>query len=357
LATLDAAMLEIVGSRRQRTGPEKTMGIRDFLKKQFVDVIHWTEETDGVLAYRFPMQDFEIQYGAELTVRESQMAVFVDEGEIADVFGPGRRTLTTQTLPLLTNLKNWDKLFQSPFKSDVYFYSTRLQLNQKWGTANPITIRDKEFGAVRLRAFGIYSYRITDPKAFYLNVSGTRAVYTVDDLEGQLRNTTVASISDLFGESGIAFLDMAANQEELGALLKTRVEPMFRQYGLMLDRFQVENVSLPEELQKVLDQRIGMGVVADMGRYTQFQTAQSISVAAANQGGAAGVGAGLGAGVAIGQTMAAGISVAAQSVKPAAEDAGEVTSAIEKLHELMTKGILTQQEFDAKKTDLLKKLG
>ena len=332
------------------------MAITDFLKKQFVDVIHWTEDGDGVLAYRFPMQDFEIQYGAQLTVRESQMAVFVDEGKIADVFAPGRYKLTTQTLPLLTNLKNWDKLFQSPFKSDVYFYSTRLQLNQKWGTANPITIRDKEFGAVRIRAFGIYSYKIADPKTFYLNISGTREIYTVADLEGQLRNTIVSSITDLFGESGIAFLDMAANQDELGARLKAKVEPMFQQYGLALDRFQVENVSLPEELQKILDQRIGIGVVGDMGRYTQYQTAQSIPIAAANEGGAAGIGAGVGAGVAIGQTMASGIASATQAAKPAAAAAADVTSAIEKLHELMTKGILTQEEFDAKKTELLKKL-
>ncbi|HSD10153.1 MAG TPA: SPFH domain-containing protein [Candidatus Binatia bacterium] len=332
------------------------MAITDFLRKQFVDVIHWTEDFDGVLAYRFPMQDFEIQYGAQLTVRESQMALFVDEGKIADVFAPGRYTLTTQTLPLLTNLKNWDKLFQSPFKSDVYFYSTRLQLDQKWGTANPIAIRDKEFGAVRMRAFGIYSYRIIDPKAFYLNVSGSREVYTTADLEGQLRNTIVSSITDLFGESGIAFLDMAANQDELGTRLKAKVEPMFQQYGLALDRFQVENVSLPEELQKVLDQRIGMGVVGEMGRYTQYQTAQSIPIAAANEGGAAGVGAGIGAGVAIGQSMASGIATAATAAKPAATTAADVTSAIEKLHELMTKGILTQEEFDAKKTELLKKL-
>ncbi len=332
------------------------MAITDFLKKQFVDVIHWTEDGDGVLAYRFPMQDFEIQYGAQLTVRESQMAVFVDEGKIADVFAPGRYKLTTQTLPLLTNLKNWDKLFQSPFKSDVYFYSTRLQLNQKWGTANPITIRDQEFGAVRIRAFGIYSYKIADPKTFYLHISGTREIYTVADLEGQLRNTIVSSITDLFGESGIAFLDMAANQDELGTRLKAKVEPMFQQYGLALDRFQVENVSLPEELQKILDQRIGIGVVGDMGRYTQYQTAQSIPIAAANEGGAAGIGAGVGAGVAIGQTMASGIASATQAAKPAAAAAGDVTAAIEKLHELMTKGILTQEEFDAKKTELLKKL-
>lgn len=332
------------------------MAITDFLRKQFVDVIHWTEDVDGVLAYRFPMQDFEIQYGAQLTVRESQMALFVDEGKIADVFAPGRYTLTTQTLPLLTNLKNWDKLFQSPFKSDVYFFSTRLQLNQKWGTANPITIRDKEFGAVRMRAFGIYSYRVADPKAFYLNISGSREVYTTADLEGQLRNTIVSSITDLFGESGIAFLDMAANQDELGTRLRGKVEPMFLQYGLALDRFQVENVSLPEELQKVLDQRIGMGVVGDMGRYTQYQTAQSIPIAAANEGGAAGIGAGIGAGVAIGQSMASGIASAAAGAKPAATTAADVTSAIEKLHELMTKGILTQEEFDAKKNELLKKL-
>jgi membrane protease subunit (stomatin/prohibitin family) len=332
------------------------MAIRDFLKKQFIDVIHWTEDVDGVLAYRYPMEDFEIQYGAQLTVRESQMALFVDEGKIADVFSPGRYKLTTQTLPLLTNLKNWDKLFQSPFKSDVYFLSTRLQLNQKWGTPNPITIRDKEFGAVRMRAFGIYSYRVADPKAFYLNVSGTRDVYTVADLDGQLRNTIVASITDLFGESGIPFLDMAANQDELGAKLRGKVEAMFQQYGLALDRFQVENVSLPEDLQKILDQRIGMGVVGDMGRYAQYQTAQSIPIAAANQGGAAGVGAGLGAGVAIGQTMAAGIASAALGAKPGAETASDVTAAIEKLHDLMTKGILTKEEFDAKKTELLKKL-
>jgi membrane protease subunit (stomatin/prohibitin family) len=330
------------------------MALTDFLRKQFIDVIHWTEDADGILAYRFPMQDFEIQYGAQLTVRESQLAIFVDEGKIADVFAPGRYKLTTQTLPLLTNLKNWDKFFQSPFKSDVYFYATRLQLDQKWGTANPITIRDKEFGAVRMRAFGIYSYRIADPRAFYLNVSGTREIYTVPDLEGQLRNTIVSSITDLFAESGIPFLDMAANQDELGAKLKAKVEPTFTSYGLALEQFTVENVSLPEELQKILDQRIGMGVVGEMGRYTQYQTAQSIPIAAANEGGAAGIGAGLGAGMTIGQTMAAGIAGASAS-KPAPE-AADVTATIEKLHELMTKGVLSQDEFDAKKAELLKKI-
>ena len=169
------------------------MALMDFIKKQFIDVIHWTEEGDGVLAYRYPMQDFEIQNGAQLTVRDSQICVFVNEGQVADVFGPGLYTLNTQTLPILTNLKNWDKLFDSPFKSDVYFFSTRLQLDRKWGTPNPITIRDKDFGMVRMRAFGIYSYKLKDPGLFYKEISGTRDTYFVDDLddEGQVLRKTL----------------------------------------------------------------------------------------------------------------------------------------------------------------------
>ena len=338
------------------------MALKDFLKKQFIDVIQWTESADGILSYRYPMQDFEIQYGASLTVRESQMAVFVNEGTVADVFGPGRYKLTTQTLPLLTNLMNWDKLFESPFKSDVYFFSTRLQLNQKWGTANPITIRDKEFGAVRLRAFGIYSYKIFDPRAFHVHVSGTREQYTITELDGQLRNTIVASISDLFAQSGIPFLDMAANQDEFGNQMKQKLDPEFKRLGIGLDTLQVQNLSLPDELQKILDQRIGMGLIGDMTRYTQYQTAQSIPIAAANEGGLAGAGAGLGAGLTIGQTMASAMASSManpaqpQAAKPAAESAADVTALLEKLHDLMTKGVLSKEEFEAKKAEMLKKL-
>ncbi|HRE18133.1 MAG TPA: SPFH domain-containing protein, partial [Rhodocyclaceae bacterium] len=228
------------------------MALMDFIKKQFIDILQWTEDQDGVLAWRFPMAEFEIQYGASLTVRDSQLAVFVNEGTIADVFQPGMHKLTTQTLPVLTYLKNWDKLFESPFKSDVYFYSTRTQLDRKWGTPNPITIRDKEFGIVRLRAFGIYSYHITDPKTFYQKISGTRDTYTRDELEGQLRNTMIASITDLFGESGVSFIDMAANQEEFGKAVRAKMETVFTDFGLALDSLVVQNISLPEELQKVL---------------------------------------------------------------------------------------------------------
>jgi membrane protease subunit (stomatin/prohibitin family) len=280
------------------------MSLRDFISKQFIDVIDWVEPEDGILGYRYPMQDREIQNGGKLTVRDSQLALFVNEGRAADAFGPGLYTLNTQTLPILTYLRNWDKGFQSPFKSDVYFFSARTQTDQHWGTPNPITIRDKEYGTIRLRGFGIYSYHIKDAKTFYSKVSGTRDVYTVGDLEGQLRNTIVARMTDAFAVSQVPFLDMAANQAALGEKIKSQTAPAFEEYGLVLDTFVVENLSLPEELQKVLDQRISMNIVGDMGRFTQYEVAQSIPIAAGNEGGGGvGVGAGLGAGVAIGQAM------------------------------------------------------
>jgi len=280
------------------------MSLRDFLSKQFIDVIDWVEPEDGILAYRYPMQDREIQNGGKLTVRDSQMALFVNEGKAADAFAPGLYTLTTHTLPILTYLQNWDKAFQSPFKSDVYFFSTRIQTNQHWGTPTPITIRDKEFGAVRLRAFGIFTYHIKDPKMFYTKVSGTRDIYRVAELDGQLLNTIVGRITDTFANSDVPFLDMAANQVSLSDKIATQLKPGFTDLGLMLDSFVVENLSLPDELQKVFDQRISMNMVGDMGRYTQYEVAQSIPIAAANEGGgAAGTGAGLGAGIAMGQAM------------------------------------------------------
>jgi membrane protease subunit (stomatin/prohibitin family) len=279
------------------------MSLRDFIAKQWIDVIQWTEPEQGILAYRYPMQDMEIQNGGSLTVRDSQMAVFVNEGKIADVFGPGLYKLTTQTLPILTYLQNWDKKFQSPFKSDVYFFSTRIQTDQRWGTATPITIRDKEFGAVRLRGYGIYSWHIGDPKTFYSKVSGTRELYHTTDIEGQLRNTIIGRMTGAFAESSVPFLDMAANQVELGNKIGEGLKPMLADLGLVLDSFVVENLSLPDELQKMLDTRISMNMLGDMNKYTQFQVANSMPIAAANEGGMAGIGAGLGAGFTMAQTM------------------------------------------------------
>ena len=341
------------------------MGLMDFVKKQFIDVIEWVEDTDGVLAWRYPFQDREIQNGASLTVRESQIAMFVNEGKVADVLGPGRYTLTTQTLPILTNLKNWDKAFASPFKSDVYFFSTRQQIDQRWGTSQPVTIRDKDFGAVRLRAFGNYAYRVADPKLFHTEISGTRDTYTVNDLDGQLRALMLQTISEAVAASGIPFLDLAANQTKFAQALQDTGTPAFAKYGIKLESVTLQNVSLPDELQKILDQKIGMGMVGqDMGKFMQYQTAQAIPQMASGAGGSgvAGDAMGLGAGVALGQMLAQNLqqglqaAPAAAAAAPVAVSADDVVATLEKLADLKTKGILTQEEFDAKKAELLKKL-
>ncbi len=355
------------------------MALMDFIKKQFIDILEWTESGDGTLAFRYPMAGNEIQYGGSLTVRESQMAVFVNEGKVADVFGPGMYKLTTQTLPVLTYLQNWDKLFQSPFKSDVYFFSTRQQLDRRWGTTQPVTIRDKDFGAVRLRAFGNYAYAIQDPKLFHTAVSGTSARYTVEELDGQLRGLMLQHISDAVAQSGIPFLDLASNQIEFARQLQEATAPEFAKLGLALVSVTVQNVSLPEELQKILDQKIGMGMVGnDMGKFMQYQTAQAIpkfAEGAAGGGGGSGVvgdAMGLGAGVALGQVMAqqlqaglmgggaAAAGAAAQAAGAAAAAVGikpdEVMATLEKLADLKAKGILTEEEFASKKAELLKKL-
>lgn len=362
------------------------MGLGSFIHKQFIDVLQWTEDADGVLAWRYPMQDMEIQYGGQLTVRESQVAAFVNEGKLADVFQPGLYKLTTRTLPVLTSLQNWDKLFESPFKSDVYFFSTRLQLGRRWGTAQPVTIRDREFGVVQLRAFGIYSYRIADASVFHREISGTRAQYTVDDLEQQLRNLVVTTMSTVFGSADVAFIDMAENLTLLSQKIAETITPVFSRYGIALDAFAVESVSLPAELQKALDLRMGATVAGDLGRVTQYQTAQAIPLAAQNQGGIAGIGAGFAAGAAIGQAMtgqmaganlaganmaganmAGGANPAAQTAQsapapsaatPAATPAANIdyVQRLEQLKALLDKNLVTSEEYARAKADLLAKL-
>jgi len=348
------------------------MALMDFIRKQFIDILEWVEEGDGTLAWRYPMADMEIQNGASLTVRESQVAVFVNEGKVADVFGPGRYTLNTQTLPVLTYLRNWDKLFASPFKSDVYFFSTRLQVDQRWGTPQPVTLRDKDFGAVRVRAFGNFAYRIADAKLFHTQVSGTQGRYTVAELDGQLRGFLMQHLSDAVASAGIPFLDLAGNLVEFAKQLREVAAPEFTQIGLALETVTLQSVSLPEELQKVLDQKIGMGMVGnDMGKFMQYQTAQAIPEmakgAAAGGGGVVGDAMGLGAGVALGQVLAQNLQqgLAGAAAQPAAAMApaapvgispDEVMATLEKLADLKAKGILTEDEFSSKKAELLKKL-
>jgi len=336
------------------------MSLGSFIRKQFIDVIEWDHQEDGVLMWRYPMQDNEIQNGGQLTVRDGQVAVFVNEGKVADVFGPGLYKLTTQTLPILTYLKNWDKMFQSPFKSDVLFFSTRLQLGRKWGTAQPITLRDADFGMVRLRAFGMYSYQLTDPQAFYQEVTGSNPSYTSDEIEGQLRNLIVSNISSGIAASQIPFLDLAANQGVMGDQLKQTMTPVFARYGLKLDAFVVENVSLPEELQKAIDTRISMGMMGDLNKFTQYQVASSIPLAAQNEGGLAGLGAGLAAGVGVGQLMAGAVqgavqgTAAPQAAAPA--PANDMVARLGQLKALLDQGLITQADFDATKAEILKAL-
>jgi membrane protease subunit (stomatin/prohibitin family) len=280
------------------------MSLFDFVSRQFIDILQWTESADDVLVWRFPTADFEIQQGAQLIVRETQRALFVHQGHVADLFGPGQHTLRTQNLPLLTDLQHWGKLFESPFKSEVYFFSMRVRVGQTWGTPTPLTVRDREFGAVRLRAFGVYSYRLAEPRTVFQKLSGTRDSYAMADLDGQLRSTLVTALTQHLGESGVPFLDLAANQVALSTAVGEKARAAFAELGLTLEAFQIQNVSLPDDLQKRLDERIGMGMVGELGRYTQFQVAQSIPIAAAAEGGAAGAGVGLGAGIAMGQAMA-----------------------------------------------------
>jgi membrane protease subunit (stomatin/prohibitin family) len=338
------------------------MSLGSFIKKQFIDILQWNEDVDGVLAWRYPMQDFEIQYGGSLTVRESQVAVFVNEGKIADVFAPGMHKLTTQTLPVLTYLKNWDKLFESPFKSDVYFFSTRLQTGRKWGTPQAITLRDTDFGMVRLRAFGMYSYAIADARKFFTSISGTRAVYTRDDLEEQLRGILVSTMATSLGTASKPFLDLAANQTLMAGEVKGPIESAFGKYGLALDVFNVTSINLPEDLQEALDKRIAIGMSGDLNKYTQYQVANAVPLAAQNEGGMAGVGASLSAGLVLGQTMAQGLAAGQKAASEpsaaplAAAAAPDSETRLAQLKGLLDKGLISAGDFESAKAEVIKKL-
>lgn len=329
------------------------MGLLDFLSKQFVDVIDWVDEP-GVLAIRYPMKDREIQTGAQLTVRDGQKAFFYNEGQIADIFLPGLHRLDTGNLPILTALMNWDKGFASPFKSDIYFFTSREQAGLKWGTAQPITVRDKEFGPLRIRAFGSYSFRVEDVPVFAAKLMGTLDRLTVADVEPQLRGAIATALASGLGGGETAFVDLAADQAALSQRLLAAVAPAFEQWGLKCCSFFVESLSLPEAVQEHLDKASSMRVVGDVDQYVRFQTAEAIDTAAAQSGGVAGIGAGAAAGMAIGQSMAGGM--AAPAARTPAQPPEDPYQQIEKLHRLMTAGAITQEEFDAKKTALLARI-
>lgn len=277
------------------------MGLFSALTGQCIDVIEWTDQTGNTMVHKYDMNGKQIMMGAQLTVRESQTAVFVNEGQLADVFNPGRYELQTQNLPFLTALKSWKYGFNSPFKADVYFVNTKQFLDMKWGTVNPVMMRDSDFGMIRLRAFGIYSFRVADSAAFLKEVFGTSALFTVEGVEGQLKRTIVSGLSDTIAESRIPALDLASKYDELSKKTLETVNQKIASLGLTLCSLVIENISLPEEVEKAMDKRTSVGVFGNMDQYTRFQAAEAMRDAAKNGSGMSGMGVGMGAGAALGQ--------------------------------------------------------
>lgn len=347
------------------------MGLMDWGKAQFLDILEWLDDSNDTMAWRFPMRGQEIQTGGKLVVRESQEAVFVNEGQFADCFKPGTHTLNTQNLPILATLKGWKYGFESPFKSDVYFLNTKLFNDLGWGTPNPIMLRDADFGMLRIRAFGIYSIRIVDAKSFLKNVVGTNGLFTVADIQEQLRKSIVSKFTDALGEAKIPALDLAAKYDEISELLQQKMDPEFQTMGLECSKFFIENISLPEEVEAMMDKRTSVGMMAPvMGAYTQMQVADAIPMAAANPGGVAGMGMGVGLGFGMGNMMGnqmgqaaaqmnQGFSQTGQPEAPAAPAAPAKTlkEELTDLKDLFDSQLINQAEFDAQRGAIMKKHG
>ena len=282
------------------------MGLFDFISSktfgQLIDVIEWIDATRNTIIWKFPRGDNEIKYGAQLIVRESQYAVFLNEGQLGDVFSPGRHELVTKNIPILTTLESWKYGFNSPFKADVYFINSRQFTDQKWGTANPIMLRDPEFGPIRLRAFGSYAFSITNPGQFLIAMAGTNPLLVSEDISGHLRNYLTSRFADALGEAKVPALDLAANYNEISGMLREILQKDFDEYGITLNSFLIENISLPPAVEQALDKRTQMGVLGDMNKYTQFQAANALADAAQNPG-AAGNMVGMLAGVNLGGVL------------------------------------------------------
>jgi len=301
------------------------MGLFNWLFNQFIDVIEWTDDSNDTMVYRFNRQGNEIKYGAKLTVRESQIAVFVNEGEIADVLGPGIYELETNNIPILTNLQHWDHGFNSPFKAEVYFINTKRFTNLKWGTKNPIMVRDREFSMVRLRAFGTYEIRVDDAKTFLKEIVGTDGHFTTSEIEAQLTNLIVSKFATLMGEDKTAVLDLAANYEKFGTFITEHIAPYFTEYGLELTKILVENISLPEEVEKAIDARSSREITGNLDAHIKYQSGQAL----ANGEGAVSDMVGMGAGLAMGQQMANSIEETSHTPPPIPNKIAQYFVAIE----------------------------
>lgn len=334
-------------------------GFINRLLNQWIEVIEWTDPTNDTMVYRFPVANNEIKMGAQLTVREGQAAIFVNEGQIADVFGPGRYQLSTQNMPILTMLRSWPHGFNSPFKAEVYFVSTRQFTDLKWGTANPIPMRDADFGLVRTRAFGSYALRITDPAKFMREVVGTDGLFQTEEITGQLRNLVVAEFTTVLGELQVPVLDLAANYRGLSQRIQEALKGHFAEYGLELTRFLIENISVPPEVEAAIDKRASMGAVG-VRDYATFQAANAMEIGASTPGGGTGSDmAQMMAGIALGQQVVKGIQgseAGAPAAPPAPAEGKTVVERLKELKDLYEAGILTEDEYQGKRAELVKLL-
>ena len=337
------------------------MGLMDFIKNELIEIIEWVEQDPQMVMYKFQDKGNNIKYGAQLTVRESQMAIIVNEGQIADVFAPGRHELVTANVPILTTLKGWKYGFESPFKVDIYFVSTKQFTNLKWGTPNPVMMRDPEFKQVRVKAFGTYFIKVKDPKLFFKEYAGTYPVLTIDNIEDHMRDIVSPKFAEALGEAKVAVLDMVSNYTELGTVIAPILQKDFDPFGIELTKFQITSTTLPEEVLAFYDKMTSMNMVGDMNKFAQFQSANAIEDAANNPGGAAGAGVGIGAGIGLGNMMAQNMMNAqanqnGAAAAPAAPAKDDIMKLLKDLGELKTAGILTEEEFAAKKAELLAKL-
>ena len=293
------------------------MGLFEKVRAEFIDIIEWLDPTQDTIAYRFERFQNEIKMGAQLTVRPGQMAVFVSEGQVADVFEPGQYRLETQNMPVLATLKGWKYGFNSPFKAEVYFFSTKVFTNLKWGTANPVTIRDPELGPVRVRAYGSYTLRVANPRDLLEQLVSTDGLFQTDEISDHLRNMIISSFSSWVSRDQTPVFDLAANYPQMGDQLREAMQPDMQTLGLELQKLIIENVSLPPEVEEALDKRASMGLLGNMQQYTQYQAANALETSAAN-GGGGNTGMDLGVGLAMGQQMAQAFSQQAPTAAPPA---------------------------------------
>jgi membrane protease subunit (stomatin/prohibitin family) len=299
------------------------MGLMDKLRGEFIDIVEWLDDSRDTIVWRFPRHDNEIKMGAKLVVRESQVAVFVNEGTICDAFPPGTFTLETQNMPILSTIKGWKYGFHSPFKAEVYFVNTRQFTDLKWGTQNPVIVRDPEFGMVRLRAFGAYAARVVDPQRLLTELVGTDPQFRTEEVQEYLRQMIIGKLATALASGQVPMLDLAAHQDAIGTKLAGVLTEELAPVGIAIPKFIIENISVPPEVEAALDKRTQMGIVGNLDQYAKFQTANAIEDAAQNPGGGAGEGLGIGLGMAVGQRMAStlgGASPAASSGPPPPPD-------------------------------------